>query len=285
MKKALFLYSGLTGAHGKSRLIEKAIARLSNSFDLVSLKTSGVEELKAEARSSCSSCDVLLVAGGDGTFHQVINAIASESKKPVLGFINAGTMGDVSASFGLSHSFWDGVKTIEEGHFESFDICKANDACFVYMAATGAYADVAYKASRKEKRSFGKFAYYSYSAKEAMAKKEITLEIAINGERISYNGPFFMALNGPRVGGFYVNKIGQPDDGRFEAYLTPSAPFNGLASYLASKRPWCFSSSSAEVFSPSEREWCLDGEPYIFKDVRLTCLQKEIMVFCREKAK
>jgi diacylglycerol kinase (ATP) len=285
MKKALFLYSGLTGAHGKLKLIEKAIARLSTSFDLVSYKTSSVEELKEKAQSSCSYFDVLLVAGGDGTFHQAINAIASESKKPILGFINAGTMGDVSASFGLSHSFWDGVKTIEEGHFESFDVCKANDVFFIYMAATGAYANVAYKTSRKKKKSFGKLAYYSLSAKEAMAKKEIALDIAINGERVSYNGPFFMALNGPRVGGFYVNKIGQQDDGRFEAYLTPSGSFNGLTSYLTSKRPWCFSSSSAEVFSPSEREWCLDGEPYIFKNVKLTCLQKEIMVFCREKAK
>ena len=283
MKKALFLYSGYTGAGNQRKRIRKASLRLSRVFDLTVVETSNLEELKEASLKACSSFDVLIVAGGDGTFHRVINVVAREDKRPILGFLNAGTMGDVSANFSLPHSFRKGVKAIEKGRVQEFDLCQANDVYFAYMAACGAYSDVSYTAERKKKRRFGKLAYYSLSLKEAFHRRKVSLRIQTKEGEIHYEGPFFLAMNGSRVGGFYVNRKGKPNDGVFEAMLTPKGPFNGLLHYLGPKGRWTIETEGMALSSDEEIPWCLDGEKYLFTHLDLRICPSKIKVFCWEK--
>ena len=281
MKKALFLYSELTGVGFKKKRIPKAIERLSKVFELTSCKTSSLEELKEKAALACSSFDVLIVAGGDGAFHQVINVVAKADKRPVLGFLNAGTMGDVAANFGSSHSFSKGLRIIENGCTSLIDLCKANDVYFAYMAAVGAYSDIAYIAKRKKKRTFGKLAYYALAVKEAFKRQRVCLTLKANGESFSYEGPFLMLLNGRRVGGFYVNRKGKCDDGFFEVYQTPKGIFNGLLRFLLPKKKWVKSLSELHVEPTGELPWCLDGEKYVFGSVDIKICESKIMVFSK----
>ncbi len=281
MKKALFLYSELTGVSYKKGRMPKAIERLGKIFDLTVCKTSSLEELKEKASSACSVFDALIVVGGDGTFHQVINVVADAENKPVLGFLNAGTMGDVAANFGSSHSFWEGVRIIENGCTAPLDLCKANDVYFAYMAAVGAYSDIAYEAKREKKKAFGKLAYYSLASKEAFKKQAIRLKLEVGGESIDYEGPFLMLLNGRRVGGFYVNKKGDAGDGVFEVYRTPKGVFNGLLRYLSPKKEWASGLSELRIVPPEELTWCLDGEKYVFRALNIKICPSKITVFSK----
>ena len=283
MKKALFLYSDLTGVSFKKRRIPKAIARLGKTFDLTSCKTSTLEELEEKVLLACSSFDVLIVVGGDGTFHRVINVVAKSERQPILGFLNAGTMGDVASNFGSSHSFWKGVRIIENGYTSPLDLCSANDVYFAYMAAVGAYSDISYKAKRSSKKILGKFVYYFLSLGEAFKRYRVKLTLKYDGGQAQYNGPFLLLMNGRRVGGFYVNGKGKADDGKFEVYCTPKGLFNGLLRYLFSKRKWSFSTSDLRIESERELPWCLDGEKYAFSTLNIKSCHSKINVFCREK--
>ncbi len=285
MKKALFLYSNLTGVSFKKKRISKAIVRLSKTFDITACKTSSLQELEEKVSLACSFFDALIVVGGDGAFHRVINVVAKSSRQPIIGFINAGTMGDVASNFGSSHSFWRGVKIIEKGYTSPLDLCLANDVYFAYMAAVGAYSDVSYKARRGSKKILGKFVYYVLSLGEAFHKHRVKLALKAGGKQIQYDGPFLLLMNGRRVGGFFVNGKGRANDGKFEVFCTPKGPFNGLLHYLFSKRKWCFAASSLYIESEKELPWCLDGEKYKFSTLNIKSCHSKINVFCREKLK
>ena len=279
MKKALFLYSELTGVGFKKKRISKAIERLGEVFVLTARKTSTLEELKEQAKEACSDFEVLIVAGGDGTFHQVINVVAKENRQPILGFLNAGTMGDVAANFGSSHSFWKGLRIIEKGCTSPLDLCLANDIYFAYMAAVGAYSDIAYLAQRRKKKAFGKLAYYALAIREAFKKRRVKLTLEAEGERLTYDGPFLLLMNGKRVGGFYVNRGGDPNDGLFDVYMTPKGLFNGLLRYLSPKKSWSFAASSIKIEPEGELAWCLDGEKYVFGTLNIKICQSKLIVF------
>ncbi len=283
MKKALFLYSDLTGVSFKKKRIPKAIARLGKIFDLTPCKTSSLEELEEKASLACSSFDALIVVGGDGTFHRVINVVARSKRQPILGFLNAGTMGDVASNFGGSHSFWKGVKIIENGYTSHLDLCSANDIYFAYMAAVGAYSDISYKAKRRSKKVLGKLVYYFLSLGEAFKRYRVSLTLKHDESQIQYNGPFLLLMNGQRVGGFYVNRKGRADDGKFEVYKTPNGLFNGLLRYLLPKAKWKISVTGIQIESEGELPWCFDGEKYVFSKVNIKSCHSKIMVFCREK--
>ncbi len=279
MKKALFLYSDLTGVGFKKNRVPKAIKRLGKIFDLTSCKTSSLDELREKASLACSSFDVLIIAGGDGSFHQVINVVAKAERQPILGFLNAGTMGDVAANFGSSHSFSKGLRVIEKGKTSRLDLCCANGIYFAYMAAVGAYSDIAYIAERKKKKAFGKMAYYALAVKESLKKQSVCLRLEEDGETIGYDGPFLMLLNGARVGGFYVNRKGDVHDGLFEVYETPYGAFNGLLRYLSPKKKWAKSVSKLRIEPENELIWCLDGEKYVFGVVDIEICPAKLLVF------
>lgn len=283
MKKALFLYSDLTGVSFKKKRIPKAIARLSKTFDLTARKTSSLRELEEQVSLACSFFDALIVVGGDGTFHRVINVVAKAPRQPILGFINAGSMGDAASNFGCSHSFWRGVKIIEGGRVSPLDLCSANDVYFAYMAAVGAYSDVSYKARRRSKKILGKFAYYLLALGEALRRYRVKLTLKADERQIQYDGPFLLLMNGRRVGGFFVNGRGRPDDGRFEVFCTQNGLFNGLLRYLFPKRKWRFGTSSLSIESEKELPWCLDGEEYVFSKLHIKCCDSRIRVFSRGK--
>ena len=261
MKKALFLYSGDTGPKTQEKKALKAAKELSRAFDLTLKKTKSAEEAASLAKASCGVYDALIVAGGDGTFHNALNAIANEEKQPILGYLNLGTLGDVGKNFGVRRNLKKAIKIIEGGHVSTFDVVKANDRFFAYMAACGVYSDVAYSAKRKTKRRWGKFTYYWLSLKEAFHPYSLHVEGEADGVPFSGEYSFAMVLNGSHVGGFNVNREGSMQDGEAELYLSPKGLFHGLPAFLfRTKKARPISFRKATLCVKTDTPWCFDGE-------------------------
>lgn len=281
MKKALFVYSGCTGSWRQKRRIDKAIKRLGRHFEMHVKKTLSEEDLCQSVRQSVGKYDVLIAAGGDGTFHRVANELAEKEGAPILGYLNAGTMGDVGRNFGVGRNLRRGLKIIEAGEFCRCDLFKINSEYCVYMAASGAYADVAYSAQRKKKKALGKWIYYIMSAQEALKPTLIDYTLTIGEEETSYSSPFILIMNGRFVGGLPVNEGGSIEDGRFEVYPTPKGPFNGLLWYSKGRKDWKISTDEVCFRPTRELDWCLDGEKFTFKDAEIKVVPACLKVFCR----
>lgn len=284
MKKALFLYSGCTGGRRAGKRIAKAIERLSVVYDLETIKTESQEELISRCASSCGAYDLLIIGGGDGSFHHAVNAVKKQGDAPILGFLNVGTMGDVGRVFGIGRTFQKNLRILESGHFEAFDLGKINQDYFVYMAAVGAYSDVSYTAKRKRKEKLGRFVYYWLSVKEAFRKIRVKGSFVMKEERKGFNVPFLLILNGTNVGGFKVGKGSDPQDGKLEFFLTPEGIFNGLLHYFLPGRNFEKQIENLRVSLENECKWCLDGEcKTMDSEVCISVEPNGIRVLCDKK--
>jgi diacylglycerol kinase family enzyme len=144
MPSALFLYSDATGQGQVNRNLDKILFRLRKRFEpLDVVKTQSMEEGMRRAVDSCGKYDVLIFSGGDGTFNHIASSLVGKENAPTLGYINGGTIGDIGQNFGIHRSYKSALKIIEQGHTCGFDMGQVNDMWFTYVAAVGAFADLA----------------------------------------------------------------------------------------------------------------------------------------------
>ena len=262
MERALLLVSGNAGRGLYAKHGKDIIKRLTPRFDHLEVAESfSLLDAEKIVKAKSKEVDVLIILGGDGSFYNVINWLYKEEKKPILAYINGGTMGDVGKNFGISKNYKKAIDLIEKGKIRPFDVVKAGDKVFAYMAAVGAYSDVAYKTERRKKKAFGILSYYFKSIREAFHKEQLRVRICSDEGTFEAKVPFLLLLNGVNVGGFHINKNGSIDDGKMEIFLPKPGLFNGLIPFfLAPKKVKRITISKAHIEVEKESVWCFDGE-------------------------
>lgn len=279
--KALFIYSKLTGNSRFIKKIDYIIDAFTAHFDeFKAIETFDKESLKQACLDACHNYDYLIFAGGDGTTNSVINNIANESKKPILGYIPAGTSNDFAHNFRLRRNIKKAVKIIISGKPTSFDICKVNDRYFAYVLATGAFSEISYSVKRNFKKAVGNLAYYLGVLRDAFVPQKVVGQLKCNGKIYSVSTPFILVLNGSRVGGFHINTKNKIDDGKFTIFITRKGVFNGLLHYLFFKIFTLKLTTSEFTFSFFDKPspWCLDGEKAILNDIDVKCLPSYLQI-------
>ncbi len=281
MKKALLLYSSKSGHGQMVTHHDKIIAGLKKAFDVVDeCKTKTAEEGQIAARNACGVYDALIIAGGDGTFYNAVNALAALENTPVLGYINNGTIGDIGRNFGIGGSYRKAIKTIQKGEIASFDIMQVNEGYAGYVAAVGAYADIPYITPRKPKKLLGRISYYLLAVKALFKRKKYHVWVEADGLSYEQDVPFVLLMNGTNVGGFYVNNYGNIFDGHLDLYLAKPALFNGLLQFLfhrwTIKRIEC---KEVTIRTDCPDPWDLDGEAGASGEIRVKLLPKHLRIF------
>ena len=281
-RSALFLYSSLTGNGVLFSRLPRIKEELGTIFDHLEAKDCESEQDIDEAvKDAVGKFDSLIFAGGDGTFNRVASCLAEVDNPPTLGYINAGTLGDVGRNFGIGRNYKKALKIIEDGYSMAFDLGKINDAYFVYMAAAGAYSDIAYSAKRKNKKKHGRFAYYRLAIKEAFQKTRFEYRVNENPAKTT---PFLMFLNGKKVGGFSVNPKSKINDGQIEFYQTKCGAFNGLLHYFFhSKGMKTTIADPIRIECPPSTQWCIDGEKGPMGSVMVSVLPSRLRIYCSKK--
>lgn len=281
--KALLLYSHVSGHRDFSHQIAKVRKELSPLFETLDVVcTFSSEEASRREQEAGDHYDVLLIAGGDGTFNNAVNNLMKARKTPVLGYLNFGTIGDVGKNFGIQGGLRNALKIIKDGHIEAFDVGEANGSYFAYTCAIGRYSDIAYATPRREKRRHGRLAYYWAAANQAFEKKKVHYEIECDGRKIEGTTAFLMILNGKNMGGFLVNKKSSITDGKMELFVADDGPFNGLTHYLFHHKVNVISSASFSIKTSEKGPWCLDGERGPEGQLKVLCHAKALRIFSQK---
>ncbi|MCR5490795.1 MAG: YegS/Rv2252/BmrU family lipid kinase [Bacilli bacterium] len=284
--KALLMVGTSAGKRWVPRHKEKVLRELRPCFDALDYYEIGeMEEAAAKAVEACESYDALLIAGGDGTFNHLINAIAPLEKLPIIGYINAGTLCDVGVNFGIKGGPKKAISIIKNGYTSPFDLVKINDSYFIYMAAIGAYSDIAYATKRTKVKRVGKVAYYEKAAVEAFKPVMVKVKITSDGKTSDVEAPFVMILNGRNVGGFKVNRDSRMDDGKVELFYSAKGWFNGLLHYFFRHKVTCLRGDRFEIEADGQEPWCLDGELGPSGPAKIEVLPKKLQIFCRKPRK
>lgn len=282
MKTATLLYSTASGRGHFEKHLDYVKSRLEPQYELKAVLCRSLEE-EIELACSCQD-DALIVVGGDGTFQAICGALSERDRSPLIGYINGGTLGDVGRNFGVTKRLSQAVKIIEEGATTALDIGTLNDEHFVYMAAIGDFADIAYATPREKKKRLGKFAYYQKAVGEALHQKSIHVRIESDGNVYEGDTPFLLVMSGKRVGGFAVNKDGDYRDGKLELYVSPKGKFNGLLHYFFNKKKVLRLVGDAfQIEAPADEHWCLDGEKGPSGNASIGIKKRVLRVFCAKK--
>ena len=217
--------------------------------------------------------DVVVCAGGDGTLNEVVGAVLRNKLGTPVGFIPGGTMNDWGANLGIPSDKLEAAKVIVEGKPVAFDIGWFNGhANFNYVAAFGAFTEIAYDTPQSLKKIIGQTAYGVSAIKSLTQLRPYKLRVEYDGENvIEGNYLFGMACNSKIIGGFKLTGMHTDlHDGKFELALIKEIknPLDltnlfGAAlaqNYMNKDNIDIVEASKAKFIFEEPVKWTLDGE-------------------------
>ena len=283
IKKALLIYSPLTGKNKAIKEHKMIVKKLSSKYEITSFLVDSNSSLEEQIKSAFKKYDYLFICGGDGTLNLIINIVSKLPKEERLpiGYIPCGTMNDAGKTYGVS-SIKKAIKILLDENIDKVDVGRINDRYFFYLLAIGQYSDISYLAKRPDKKKLGKFAYYDLAVKEAFQKKRISLDISLEEKSKNYVVPFVLIMNGKYAGGFKVNRAHNPNNGLLDMYLTKPGLFNGLTHYFPFKtKTEHVQFKEARIVANTSMPWCVDGEKYECDVANIECLNEHISFFTK----
>jgi len=221
-KKMLLIFNPVAGLEDFRESLFSVVDRFTKHGFFVTLyPTQGKRDAYHVALECCANYDYLVCSGGDGTLHEVVNALMQLSEKPVFGYIPSGTTNDFANSLGLPLDVLLATDAICKGQLQHIDIGRFGEDYFSYVAAFGLFTDVSYGTSQNIKNMLGHAAYILEGAKRLTNIKSYHCRITCDGEAYEDDFIFGMLLNSKSVGGFELplSRENWQGDGAFEMVL------------------------------------------------------------------
>lgn len=273
MKKLLFLYNTHAGKGLlKSRLAAVQDALAAAGWDVTIHPTQGAGDATAVAAARAGEFDRIVCSGGDGTLHEVVAGLMGLENRPEVGYIPAGTTNDFAKNLSLPRGMEAMARVAAAGVPRPVDIGSFNDRYFIYVAAFGAFTDVAYSTPQPVKNIFGHLAYVLEGATRLGSIQAYPLTVEHDGGVEEGGFCYGMVSNTVSVGGF-KGMPAEPvrlDDGLFEVVLVrqPQNPLQlqAVIKALLTMSPdegglvSSFRTSRLRVACGQELPWTLDGE-------------------------
>lgn len=161
--------------------------------------------------------DGLLVAGGDGTVHEIVNLMMRGHLDLPLGIIGSGTSNDFATYLGVNADLEAYLDTIVSGRLRRVDLGLVDGTYFINVASGGAMACIAHEVNVRIKNSLGKMAYYLKGIGDLPKFRYFPLKIEADGMHYELETFLFVIINSPVVGSMKNVACGVAvDDGKLD---------------------------------------------------------------------
>ncbi len=212
--KCLFIYNPFSGKGKMIKHAESVRKILSARFDTVDVRPSEkIGDLSAFSREACGKYDALVFAGGDGTFNDVLQGLAGQPVKPLLGYIPTGTCNDIARTYGISFRIKRAAKQIVGGVPKEIDCFKVNDHYAEYVVCAGAFTTTTYETDQQKKRKFGRIAYFYDGIRKNLKPPVFKVSVKTENGEFKAETNFITFINSRSVAGFPINRHVVLDDG------------------------------------------------------------------------
>jgi YegS/Rv2252/BmrU family lipid kinase len=227
--KTVFLVNPAS-ANGKTGKRWPQIARAAHAAGLrgeatFSERAGQLGELAREAVDDGAS--LLVVVGGDGTVHEVVNGIAGREGVE-LALIPRGTGWDFARTHAIPKRLGDALRIATDGTARPFDLGRAGyqanghraDAWFANMASVGMSGAVAAKANSTTKALGAKTSYLLALGVVFARWQNVHLKVEVDAEtREASMEDAIVAVGRYLAGGMMITPDAEPDDGLFDVLL------------------------------------------------------------------
>ncbi len=222
--KLLFVFNPISGKGVvKNKLYEIINIFTKNGWLVNSYPTQCAGDASRIIKEKGNQFDLVVIAGGDGTLNEGISGIMElpSENRPPIGYIPTGTTNDFASNLGISKNLVVAAKNIAKGKTYKYDIGYFNDKSFVYVAAFGAFTDVAYETPQQNKNILGQTAYFLEGIKKLYNLKSYKMKVCCDEDEVEDEFIFGMISNTNYLGGFKAEKAfkAQLNDGLFEVIL------------------------------------------------------------------
>lgn len=271
-KKMLFLVNPNAGqSEIRSHLMEVVDIFSRGGYDVTVRPTTRPHEIPEIIVTEGAEYDMVVAAGGDGTLNETACGLMQLEHPPVLGYIPSGTVNDVASTLHLPKNAVKAARTIVEGRALALDIGTFNAQPFVYVAAFGAFTDVAYRTAQSDKRLLGRMAYLLEGAKALTDIHPVHIRVQAEGYDIEDDVIFGIVANTTSVGGFKVKSALEVslNDGLSEVILVKDIKnvldLNAVATKLVKQdfdnaHFYSFHTDKVKFSFDVPVPWTLDGE-------------------------
>jgi diacylglycerol kinase family enzyme len=146
------------------------------------LDTTSKEEFVARARELAGKCDVLVVAGGDGSLSDIINAI--DTKERPIAYIPLGSGNAMGHALQIRGSITDVATRIRECQVQEFDLIHCDERRLAYMVSIGLEGAVIKRRNEYKAQGASGFKAYLMALVSAYFRefKGVKARIAIDGQ-------------------------------------------------------------------------------------------------------
>ncbi len=225
MKKLLYIYNPAAGRKtAKINLSDVLEVFARQGYEITVRPTQERGDATAAARDLGANFNRVVCCGGDGTLNETVRGILElpREKRPIVGYIPAGTTNDFSRTLELPKTVPELAEVAGEGVPQIIDVGEAEDNPFTYVAAFGLFTDVSYSTPQVSKNLLGHFAYVLEGMGKLANIPSYHMKV-VSDEGHEVEGDFIYGMVGNTVSvGGLVNLPRDKvllDDGRFEVIL------------------------------------------------------------------
>lgn len=272
MKKLLFVMNPFAGMRKGSRYLSDILSIFNRAeYDVTAYMTAGPGDAALVVEKRAADFDLVVCAGGDGTFNETVTGLIRGGSNTPVGYIPCGTTNDFAASLRLPQDPVKAARNIVDGSAKAYDVGKFADRYFAYVASFGAFTRASYSTPQSIKNALGHIAYLLEGIQEIAQIKAEHVRIEMEARTIEGDFIFGAICNSTSVGGVLTLDPKQVDlcDGRFELLLVrvprDILEVSECIQALQRQEYNCsmitfLSTDKMKIYTNPDMPWTLDGE-------------------------
>ncbi|WNB91433.1 diacylglycerol kinase family lipid kinase [Bacillus sp. NEB1478] len=288
LNKAAIILNPNAGQGRLQKQWDRVLEELNDAFtDVKVYETNEPGDGASYVKKVQHEADVIIAAGGDGTVHEVAEALAAlEGQLPAFGILPGGTCNDFSRALGMNQDPLLAAKQISQKQIKNIDIGEFEGKYFTNFWGIGLITHVSESIDPNTKDKFGRLSYYLSAAKSLQTWEPFEIKIQAKEFHFEGEAAMFLAVNGPFTGGikpFFPNTDLQ--DGKLDCLLIekPSVSFiwdvlqNRLTDTSVEGEGYHYFQSSEIVIqtTPHQRIDC-DGERKDLTPSIIKCMKQKL---------
>ena len=295
MKKLLLIVNPKAGTRRIGRVLPEVIEIFNRAdYEVTVHITAGSGDCTQVVRSRGAQADLIVCAGGDGTFNEAVAGMMESGIDRPLGYIPCGSTNDFAISLKLPTDPVKAAQLIVDGVPLKYDVGLFGDRYFSYVASFGAFTRASYSTPQDVKNALGHTAYLLEGIQEISQIRKEHIRIELDDRIIEDDFLFGAVSNSTSMGGIVTLDPRQVDmrDGKFELLLI-RAPQDLMEIHecvqAVSKQIYnCammtfVSTKKLTVHADASMPWTLDGEREEGREqVVIRCLHQAITLMGKE---
>ncbi len=235
MKKMILVYNPVSGDASFKNKLDMMINKFQQRGCMLLLYRTERDNSRSFGEFlRAANADGVIVSGGDGTLHEIINLLLKEGVDLPVGIMPNGTSNDFASFMGLADDLDLYIDTIVAGHSVPVDLGRVGSEYFINVASAGMLTSVAHEVDVRLKNAFGKMAYYLRGIGELPRFRALQLQIEADGEVFEERAFLFVVVNSSIVGSLKnVAVDAKVNDGKLDMVLLQHCSLPELMTVIA----------------------------------------------------